>query len=329
MNVAASKVVVEGFLKGCFDVLGALFTRSFGPAAEMFNPSGIREVSREALEKMLSDSPLAFGARLKGKGAVAMLFTVGDGARFAALAVGDEPAPKETLSDSDLSTLKEAAASCLGGGVSNLMTVFGLGPEHLEDVRVSVGVAAADDLAELLGDEPVAAPFTFSSPPEFDGAGALLFSSDIEDMVPNKLVGEVQDGAVKSLAANARLSEAEMSDILSGFSPVSEEEMPTEHAAGVPAARGAAVPVPHNLEMILDIKLTAVARLGRIEMPIGNILELGPGSIIEVGHLVDEPIELVVNDKLIARGDVVVVDEKFGLRITEIVSPQQRIESLR
>jgi len=51
--------------------------------------------------------------------------------------------------------------------------------------------------------------------------------------------------------------------------------------------------------------------------------------VIEVGHLVDEPIELLINDKLIARGDVVVVDEKFGLRITEIVSTKERIESLR
>ena len=81
--------------------------------------------------------------------------------------------------------------------------------------------------------------------------------------------------------------------------------------------------------MVLDIRLVATARLGRIEMPISEILALGPGSIIEVGHLVDEPVELLVNDKLIARGDVVVVDEKFGLRITEIVSPRERIESLR
>lgn len=84
-----------------------------------------------------------------------------------------------------------------------------------------------------------------------------------------------------------------------------------------------------NLDMVLDINLVATARLGRIEMPIADILALGPGSIIEVGHLVDEPVELLVNDKLIARGDVVVVDEKFGLRITEIVSPRERIESLR
>ena len=73
----------------------------------------------------------------------------------------------------------------------------------------------------------------------------------------------------------------------------------------------------------------ASVRLGHIEVPIGDVLNYGPGSIIPVGHLVDEPVELLVNDKLIARGDVVVVDEKFGLRITEIVSPQDRIESMR
>jgi flagellar motor switch protein FliN len=85
---------------------------------------------------------------------------------------------------------------------------------------------------------------------------------------------------------------------------------------------------PPNIDMVLDIGLVATARLGRIQMPIGDILALGPGSIIPVGHLVDEPVELLVNDKLVARGDVVVVDERFGLRITEIISPTDRIESL-
>ena len=88
-------------------------------------------------------------------------------------------------------------------------------------------------------------------------------------------------------------------------------------------------PLPANMEMILDIRLMATARLGRIEMPISDILALGPGSIFEVGRAVDDPIDLLINDKLIARGDVVVVDEKFGIRITEIVSTRERIESLR
>lgn len=95
------------------------------------------------------------------------------------------------------------------------------------------------------------------------------------------------------------------------------------------AAGKSDIPMPSNMDMILDIRLMATARLGRIEMPIADILALGPGSIFEVGRAVDEPIDLLVNDKLIARGDVVVVDEKFGIRITEIVSTRERIESLR
>lgn len=116
------------------------------------------------------------------------------------------------------------------------------------------------------------------------------------------------------------------------------EETQTTESGGSPSAtsaeptgRGPASTrnTGRNLDMVLDINLVATARLGRIEMPIADILALGPGSIIEVGHLVDEPVELLVNDKLIARGEVVVVDEKFGLRITEILSPRERIESLR
>lgn len=84
-----------------------------------------------------------------------------------------------------------------------------------------------------------------------------------------------------------------------------------------------------NIDVVLDIGLEATVRLGRVEMPLGDVLALGPGSIIEVGHLVDEPVELLVNDKLIARGDIVVVEEKFGLRITEVISRAERIESLR
>jgi flagellar motor switch protein FliN/FliY len=89
------------------------------------------------------------------------------------------------------------------------------------------------------------------------------------------------------------------------------------------------VRVPGNMDMVLDIRLRATARLGSIEMPLGDVLSFGPGTIIDVGRLVDEPVDLLVNNKLIARGDIVVVDEKYGLRITEIISPRERIESLR
>ena len=85
----------------------------------------------------------------------------------------------------------------------------------------------------------------------------------------------------------------------------------------------------NNLDIVLDISLKAVARLGEVEMPISEILKLGPGSVIEIDRLIDEPIDLLVNERLVARGEVVTIDEKFALRVTEIVSKEERIKSLR
>jgi len=328
MNVAASRVVVESFLQGCFDVFDALFTLSFGAVADMFDAADIQGLTADALGEQLAQYPVVMRTGLKRGGVVAMLVGIEDAGRFAALATGEEAAPKATLDDADLATLTEVASSCLGGGVSNLMDTLGQGPEQLEDVETTVGDGTADAVMAMLGEGAVMAPFQFAAPPALDGSGVLLFSGNLEEMVPKDLIagpGASADG--DALAADARLSEAEMSDILSGFSPGAGDDLPVMSEA---ATQGAAPAVePPNLDMVLDIKLVATARLGRVNMPIGDILALGPGSIIEVGHLVDEPIELLVNEKLIARGDVVVIDEKFGLRITEIVSPQERIESLR
>lgn len=104
------------------------------------------------------------------------------------------------------------------------------------------------------------------------------------------------------------------------------EQVPEPEAAPSPER---SQPGTENLDVVLDLELTAAALLGGVEMPIGQILSLAPGSIIEMDRLVDEPIDLLVNDKLVARGEVVVVDEKFGVRITEVVSTRERIEVLQ
>lgn len=88
-------------------------------------------------------------------------------------------------------------------------------------------------------------------------------------------------------------------------------------------------PSMENIDLILDIQLKLNARLGQVEMPIGEIMKLAPGSVIDIDRLVDEPIELVVNDRPIARGEIVVVQENFGIKITEIISQKDRIRSLR
>ncbi|NIQ00943.1 MAG: flagellar motor switch protein FliN [Nitrospinaceae bacterium] len=83
-----------------------------------------------------------------------------------------------------------------------------------------------------------------------------------------------------------------------------------------------------NLDMILDIPLMVTVELGRSKLVINDLLQLGQGSVIELTKLVGEPLEVLVNNKLVARGEVVVVNDKFGVRLTDIVSPMERVQSL-
>jgi flagellar motor switch protein FliN/FliY len=83
-----------------------------------------------------------------------------------------------------------------------------------------------------------------------------------------------------------------------------------------------------NIEMLMDVKMPISIELGRTEMPISEILSLGPGSVVELNKLAGEPVDLLVNGKIVARGEVVVVDENFGVRITMLMSPQERLKSL-
>jgi flagellar motor switch protein FliN/FliY len=83
-----------------------------------------------------------------------------------------------------------------------------------------------------------------------------------------------------------------------------------------------------SMEILLDIPLEISAELGRTRMIISDLLQLGQGSVIELNKLAGEPLEILVNQKLIARGEVVVVNEKFGIRLTDIISPLERIKQL-
>ncbi len=83
-----------------------------------------------------------------------------------------------------------------------------------------------------------------------------------------------------------------------------------------------------NLDFILDIPLEVSVELGRARMLINDLLQLGQGSVIELTKMAGEPAEIYVNQKLIARGEVVVINEKLGVRMTDIISPAERVKQL-
>ncbi len=84
----------------------------------------------------------------------------------------------------------------------------------------------------------------------------------------------------------------------------------------------------YGLDLILDIDLNVSVELGKVKMPVKDLLQLAQGSIVELAKSVGEPLDIYVNNTLIAKGEVVILDEKFGIRVADIINPIERVKSL-
>jgi len=100
-------------------------------------------------------------------------------------------------------------------------------------------------------------------------------------------------------------------------------------AAFDPLTAEAGIASDLNLDVILDVPVTLSLEVGRARIPIRNLLQLNQGSVVELERAAGEPLDLYVNGTLIAQGEVVVVNDRFGVRLTDVVSPAERIKRLR
>jgi len=139
-----------------------------------------------------------------------------------------------------------------------------------------------------------------------DTGGRILDRETVDRMIADEYAGGDMDG-------DSELDNVQPSIKKADFQQLS--------ASGQPGDSG-------NIQLLMDVELPVSIELGRSRMKIADILALGPGSIVELDKLVGEPVDLLVNHKCVARGEVVVVEENFGLRITQLISPEERIESL-
>jgi flagellar motor switch protein FliN/FliY len=304
MNATASTLFSEGFLKGYFDVIGAMLS-----SKPVFQADAVEDATAANVQDVLSEFPLMIQARVPGGGAVIVFTTLEDARQIVSAVTGEEPRDAPALAEDETAAMKDIFDPCMGGGTGHFREtndkVVELEPAEIQ----MVSTEQSDEVLHVLGDVATVLRYSYEVPEIVDGGtGALMFSQALEAILP--LEATASDGT---------------DDAVQG---IVEERFGTPEAV---EEKAAAVPreASGNINMILDIALNVSVRLGRVEMPLGRVLDLGPGSIIEVGHSVDDPVELLVNNKLIARGEVVVVEEKFGLRITEIVSQTERIESLR
>lgn len=122
-----------------------------------------------------------------------------------------------------------------------------------------------------------------------------------------------------------------------------EVRLPEAHAEAAPGVAADALDVPPahevepasapvlsaGLELLLDVEMEASLRFGSREMPLGEILDLGPGDVVELDRHVADPVDLIVGDKIVARGEVVLVNGNFGLKVTEVAAPKKRLETIR
>ena len=112
-----------------------------------------------------------------------------------------------------------------------------------------------------------------------------------------------------------------------------QAEVETKAAEAVPASfeqfdSGVGMAAPQGFDMIMDIPVALTVELGRTKITIRNLLQLAHGSVVELDGLAGEPMDVLINGTLIAQGEVVVVNDKFGIRLTDIITPQERMRKL-
>lgn len=168
--------------------------------------------------------------------------------------------------------------------------------------------------------------------------GEEMSQDDIDALLAKMAGGGGSDAptevAVADSGSAGELSQADIDALLSGGGdsapPPPQKAAPQPKQQAAPRAQSmnfssfggeGSYQAKNDIAMILDVPMELTVELGRTSMYIKDILDLGPGSVVEINRLAGEPIELLVNGKVIAKGEVVVIDEKFGLRITELLNP--------
>jgi flagellar motor switch protein FliN/FliY len=251
-----------------------------------------------------------------------------EGTMLVDLMLGGDGTPSAELAGDSRDALAETFNQIMGSANQALSDLAG---ETLSISNVEILSAAGADasgLEEMLGPGPF-----YDLPLE---TVQEQLNTLIHVLIPDLLVQQVKrklglgEPAPAAAAAPPPPAAAEPAPMPAAAAPRPAATAPVMaapvHAAA--PARSAAPVETGNLDLLMDIELPLMVRMGQTEMQLGDLLKLTPGSILELNRAADAPVELLVNGKLIAKGEVVVVDGNFAFRITEIESADNRLRSL-
>lgn len=286
---------------------------------------------------------------LKGKN-VLIIHTYDAGVIVDLMMGGDGSQPPIELNDLHLSAVSEAMNQMMGSSCTSLSQILGkridiqppvLGMYALQDhdflekdvdrvVKISFRVVIQDlidsEMMQLLpipfskglAEEMIAKNDLTKYQPAEKKAPALQAMAETGREKPYKIITEGPPPVSADFTPTASVRPAAVQDQVIVSAAQFSQITPEVTAAGKP-----------NLDLILDVGLQMSVELGRTHKKIKDILELTVGSVLELDKLAGEPVDILINDKLLARGEVVVIDENFGVRVTEILSPADRVKNLK
>jgi flagellar motor switch protein FliN/FliY len=244
-----------------------------------------------------------------------------EGTMLVDLMLGGEGAPATELAGDSRDALAETFNQIMGSANQTLSDLAG------ETLSISNVEIFSEDTGDVKTLEELLGPGPFHDMPLSTTQENL--ATTIHILIPDLLVQQVK----RKLGLGEPAAPPPPAPAPPAAAPAPQAApVPQPMAAGAvhaPAAQPAAPPVDTgNLDLLLDIELPVMVRMGQTEMQLGELLKLTPGSILELNRAADAPVELLVNSKVIAKGEVVVVDGNFAFRITEIESTAARIRSL-
>lgn len=265
---------------------------------------------------------------------------------------GDGLNPPTELNELYMSAVSEAMNQMMGSTATSMSTVFKKKIDIAPPVVNLLDFATEKHITNIAtGDEPiVCVSFKMEVEDLIDSEIMQIISLEVSQELVSNLMNVMQNStASKTQAAAApQKSAAPQNQPLKSQTPSSmaansqamyQQPVVQQHSHPAPREVQAVqfaplqpftgAPPDGNIGLIMDVPLQVTVELGRTRKLIREILELGPGSVVEIDKLAGEPVDVLVNGKLIAKGEVVVIDENFGVRVTQIISQLERLNNLQ
>jgi len=325
------------------DALGEIGNIAFGSGATALSLLLSRRVELDTptvemaqMKKLIEEYPIPFLASevdyIKGlKGTNLLMIKMHDAAVIADLMMGgDGTQPKKELNEMDVSAVGEALNQMIGKASTSMSSLF---ERRVEIAPPRTTVTSLENIDEI------SAQYS-----EMQLVVVIYFRLRIEELVDSKIMliipyefaremaqtliqKNTQPKPTERVREQPRMTTAEKRQ-------TGGEKMDTPSPNVRPVQFEVLNPVtapqdPKNLNLLLDVSLEISVQLGSTHMRIKDILDLGIGSVIELDRLAGEFVDILVNGKLIAKGEVVVIDENFGVKITDIISPMERVNNLQ